>query len=130
MRIHHVGMVVANIESTVEYLKAMGGGVRTPVYEDPNQKSYVQFVNLGGLTIELLSPMSEDSPVAQSVKTRRRLHHLCYEVEHFDKELAKWDSEGRKIVSKPKSAKAFQGRRVAFFMTKEGDLFELLEAEK
>lgn len=129
MKIHHIGMAVPEIKKAAESLVTLGGKVISPVYEDEHQKSLIQFVDLGGLTIELLAPNASDSPVSQSVKARRRLYHLCYEVDHLDEEVKRWASLGAVMVSEPKPAVAFDGRRVAFFMTKEGDLFELLEGK-
>jgi len=128
MKIHHVGLAVKSLSEGCAYLENLGAKVISSPCQDDQQKAKVQFVNLGGLVLELIEPISPDSPVMNSVKTNRRLYHLCYEVENFDELVSAWQKKECVMVSSPKPAEAFQGKRVAFFLTRQGDLFEFLEA--
>ena len=58
------------------------------VYSDPTQKVNVAFIKLNGMTVELIEPHGEDSPVWQSLKKGTKLVHLCYEVDDMDAALA------------------------------------------
>jgi methylmalonyl-CoA/ethylmalonyl-CoA epimerase len=55
------------------------------------------------------------------------MHHLCYEVADLEAELAAFRSRGAMIASRPKPAVAFGGRRIAWVITAEKFLVELLE---
>ena len=55
------------------------------------------------------------------------LHHLCYLVEDLETSLTRLRAKGCLITSPPKPAVAFEGRRVAFLVTRERQLVELLE---
>ncbi len=55
------------------------------------------------------------------------LHHACYEVGNLEQELSDFRSRGSLIVKRPKPAVAFQGRRIAWLLTPEKFLVELLE---
>jgi methylmalonyl-CoA/ethylmalonyl-CoA epimerase len=55
------------------------------------------------------------------------LHHLCYEVDDLDSQLAEMKARHSMIVRRPKPATAFDGRRIAWILTAERLLVELLE---
>ena len=50
------------------------------------------------------------------------------ETAHFDRTMEKWLLSGYDLISAPKPAVLFGGKRVAFWRTEAG-LVELLEAE-
>ena len=55
------------------------------------------------------------------------LHHVCYEVEDLERGMAEMKTRGAIIARRPKPAVAFQGRRIAWMLTAEKLLVELLE---
>jgi len=55
------------------------------------------------------------------------LHHLCYEVENLEQQLAFCRSQGSLITRPPLPAVAFGGRRIAWVYTKNKLLLEYLE---
>ena len=65
---------------------------------------------------------------APSSKKGGGLHHLCYEVEDCEKALAAMRQRSAMIVRRPQPAVAFAGRRIAWMLTAEKLLIELLEA--
>jgi len=127
MKIHHVAVAVSDLDKERNYFVSLGGQLTSPVFEDEAQRAAVQFIDLGGQLIELVAPLSDDSPVMGSVKARRRLYHMCYEVDDIEGILAEWRRKGAIVVSPPTPAVAFERRRVAFVMTAQRDLFEFLE---
>jgi methylmalonyl-CoA/ethylmalonyl-CoA epimerase len=130
---HHVGFVVASIAATVEgFLRSLGAQWDGRVYEDPNQKVKVTFLvtRPGDPQIELVEPVGEDSPVLRLLREKGSgLHHVCYEVEDLERGMAEMKSRGAMIARRPKPAVAFQGRRIAWMLTGEKLLVELLETE-
>ena len=83
----------------------------------------------GDAQIELVEPAAEDSPVLRFLRERGGgFHHVCYEVNHLENELVAMKSRGALIVKRPKPAVAFEGRRIAWVLTAEKLLVELLEA--
>jgi methylmalonyl-CoA/ethylmalonyl-CoA epimerase len=100
------------------------------IFEDPLQKVKVAFMSTrpGDAMIELVEPAGEGSPVLRFLNERGGgLHHLCYEVADLEKSLAESRERGLMIVSRPKPAVAFEGRRIAWVLTKEKMLVEFLE---
>lgn len=135
-RLHHVGIVVESIEQALPgYLRSLDGRAVTDIIHDPLQKVKVLFIRTSpgedpSSLIELVEPAGNDSPVLQFLQKKGGgLHHLCYEVEDIDDAVAQLKQRSALIVSRPKPAVAFEGRRVAWAMTKEWLLVEVLERE-
>lgn len=77
--------------------------------------------------MELVEPVGEQSPVRSFLEGGGGLHHVCYEVQNCEEALAAMRQRGSIIVKRPKPAVAFQGRRIAWVLTTEKLLIELLE---
>ncbi len=77
--------------------------------------------------MELVEPASEKSPVRAFLEKGGGLHHLCYEVQDCEESLRHLRNCGAMIVSRAKPAVAFEGRRIAWALTAEKLLIELLE---
>ena len=134
LRLHHIGYVVASIEHAAPgFMSLLGATWDELVFADPNQKVKVTFLTTepGSPLIELVEPNAEDSPVNSFLrKNGPGLHHLCYEVNGLEKAMAELRSKGAWIAKAPKPAIAFQGRRIAWLLSTDKLLLELLEAEK
>jgi methylmalonyl-CoA/ethylmalonyl-CoA epimerase len=131
LRLHHMGFVVADIAAAMPaFSKSMAAEWDGKIFEDPLQKAKVAFMTTrpGDARIELVQPMGEGSPVARFLQERGGgMHHLCYEVADLEAELTAFRSRGAAIASRPKPAVAFNGRRIAWVITAEKFLVELLE---
>jgi methylmalonyl-CoA/ethylmalonyl-CoA epimerase len=100
------------------------------IYEDPLQKVKVAFLAArpGDTPIELVEPAADDSPVMRFLREKGGgLHHVCYEVPNLEEQMAEMKSRGSSIARRPRPAVAFNGRRIAWMLTAEKLLVELLE---
>jgi methylmalonyl-CoA/ethylmalonyl-CoA epimerase len=57
------------------------------------------------------------------------LHHLCYEIDNLEEQLALSRTRGGIVVRPPLPAVAFEGRRIAWVYTKNKLLLEFLERQ-
>jgi methylmalonyl-CoA/ethylmalonyl-CoA epimerase len=130
-RLHHIGFVVPSLDAGHAIYAILGFDVGAPSFTDPIQKVTVQFIRAGGdVTIELIVPSSEDSPVSRFLVERGPgLHHLCYEVNDLDAACQYLRSQRSVMTCAPVPAKAFGGRRISFHYWQK-QIIELLEAEK
>ena len=133
MRVHHVGYLVADIDAAITEFMSMGYEVRQEKLYDPSRRVYLCFMENSGVMIELVSP-SEDCRLFTSLQKRigNAPYHICYfpdDGNAFDSAVEKLQSEGFLMAQPPESAVAFGGRRVAFMMSPETGLIEILEAE-
>jgi methylmalonyl-CoA/ethylmalonyl-CoA epimerase len=78
--------------------------------------------------IELVEPLSDRSPVHRFLNDKGGgLHHFCYETDNLEAGLRDFRSRKAILVSHPVPAVAFDGRRIAWVLTRENLLVELLE---
>lgn len=132
LRFHHIGFVVSSIEDCAEsFARGLGASWDGKITFDPIQKVRVTF--LGGRSstdplIELVEPAEPQSPVSRFLKHGGGLHHLCYEVEDLEAHLDYCKSSGTIIMRSPVPAVAFNGRRIAWAITRKRLLLEFLEA--
>lgn len=134
MIIHHVGLVVNNIEEhyAKHFRDALGYKEISQTYIDKGIGVAVAFVNLNDkIYLELVQPLDESSPVQGYLKKRgQTLHHLCFEVDKLDAECERLRNNDYIITMPPKPAVAFNNRRVAFLISRdENYLIELLESK-
>jgi len=133
LRLHHVGYVVASVEQAMPgFVRSMAAEWDGRSFDDPLQQARVAFLTTraGDAQIELVEPLSESSPVHRFLQQGGGLHHLCYEVADLEHELAEFRARGAVIARRPKPAVAFGGRHIAWVITGEKLLVELLEASK
>ncbi len=118
---------IRNHEALFEY-KQLG-----PIVDDHAQK--VRVVLLGPsenapVKIELISPLTEDSPVSDLLRKRQALYHLCYSVPDIEEAKSKARKSGATVISKPVEAPLFGNRKICFLFTKDHYVIELVEDER
>jgi methylmalonyl-CoA/ethylmalonyl-CoA epimerase len=130
MKLHHVGVVVKDIQVSIdEYVRRYGAVVASPVMDDPLQQATVVLLTVDSSTfIELVAPFGDDSPLHRAVDRKAPLHHLCFEVPNVIESIAALRADGMVTVSEPKPAVLFDGRVVAWMWDRTNSLVELLEA--
>ena len=130
----HIGYAVENIANYVQdfVLPLFPGSVVGDTVEDPIQGVRAAFVEFPGRgRVELIEPARPDSPVRKILQAKRGgLYHLCYSVDDIEGEIQKFRDRGCLVISHPKPAVAFGGRRVAFLYTPQRDIVEFVEQEK
>ena len=130
--LHHIGFVVASIAASAEgFVSSLGGSWDGLIFEDPIQKVKVTFLTPRPCEprVELIEPASDDSPVRKFLLQKGGgLHHFCYETSDLEAEMKDMRSRRAMLVRNPQPAVAFNGRRIAWLLTRENLLVELLEA--
>lgn len=132
IRLHHIGYVVASIEECAEsFARSLGATWDGRIVFDPLQKVQVTFLqgpDAADPSIELVEPGGLESPVSRFLERGGGLHHLCYEVERMEEHLAFCKSVDTLVIRQPVPAVAFDGRRIAWGITKGRMLVEFLES--
>jgi methylmalonyl-CoA/ethylmalonyl-CoA epimerase len=133
-RLLHVGVAVPSLSAATESLATLFGyQVTSGPFDDPIQKVKVNFLSTSSsdtAEIELIEPLSEDSPVQSMLKKGSGgAYHLCFETSDIEAAIEHARENGCVIVSQPTPAVAFEGRRIAWIYTGARQLFELVEAK-
>jgi methylmalonyl-CoA/ethylmalonyl-CoA epimerase len=128
----HIAIVVADLEAALKlYTETLGFRI---IYRELVADQSVEAVGLdgGGAVIELLRPLSDDSPVARyRGDAASKLHHAAYRVDDLQAELDRLKGAGIRLIDQ-RPRKGAHGNQVAFIhpSATEGVLTELCEAPK
>ncbi len=86
-------------------------------------------IPLGGSYVQLLQPLSPDTPVGRFLDKRGEgLHHVAYAVADIEQALVHLEAEGVELIDEQPRAGS-QGTRIAFVHPRAlaGTLIELVE---
>ncbi len=129
---HHLGYVVASVEDALRrFAASLQARWTSALVEDPIQGVKVAFLGPGpsGPLIELVAPLGPSSPVQKLLSKGGGLHHVCYEVDNLEAQIAYAKSTGSVLIRGPRPAVAFNGRRICWVITADRLLVEYLERE-
>ena len=128
---HHVGYVVSSITKVgQDFARSLAAEWDGVIIHDPVQEARVTFMRCAGpesAAVELVEPAGDKSPLHKVVAKGGGLHHVCYEVDSLDAQLAQSRAAGCLVVKNPLPAVAFGGRRIAWVYTRQKLLVEYLE---
>jgi methylmalonyl-CoA/ethylmalonyl-CoA epimerase len=117
-------------EACATYTTILGYELRSGPFDDPIQRVSVCFLgtdNPADAVIELVAPLTDDSPIGGVLKRGGGAYHMCFETPRLDERLEELIAKGCLLVSRPAPAVAFGGRRIAWIYTPTRQLIELLE---
>ncbi len=128
--IHHVGIIVADLEAAAEKYRAMGF--------EPGEVERVESQNIAAVAmrageswIELITPLDHDSPLGRFLDARGEgMHHVAYLTDDVDATLASLAESGVELIDKT-SRIGLHSWRVAFIHPRScaGVLTELVQRD-
>lgn len=128
-KIDHIGIAVKSIEDTSKfYSKNFNLKISEPI-EVLSQKVRVAFIDIGGVKLELIEPLGENSPVERFIQKKGEgLHHICFQVDDIKDALKKLKENKIRLVDQVPRVGA-TGKRIAFLHPESasGVLIELEE---
>lgn len=130
LRLHHVGILVADIAAEVErYVQRFGYQVRSAIIHDPVQTASVQFVSLvsDSVYLEFVTPDGPNSKLSNALKKGGGVNHLCYSTPRIDDAVHQLWETGMFLLQAPVPAVAFRGRKIAWLMGTDLVPIELVE---
>jgi methylmalonyl-CoA/ethylmalonyl-CoA epimerase len=132
--LYHVAIAVRNIDE-VEKLYETALGLRVEhreVVEDQGVRTSMLVPEKGGTALELLEPLSGESPISKFLDKRGEgIHHICFLVDDIEAALERLKRDGVKLIDESPRPGAYHSR-VAFIHPKamNGVLIELAELDK
>lgn len=126
-KVDHIGIAVKSIESQIYYYKnILGlGEPKIEIVEDQNVKTAM--FQAGEVRIELLEPISSDSPISKFLEKRGEgIHHIAYQTDNLQDHLNLMEENNIDLIDKT-PRKGTEGRHIAFIHPKStfGVLTEL-----
>ena len=128
-KIEHIGIAVSDIDASNKLFKKIFG--------NENYKSEIvelegvstSFFQIGESKIELVAATNTKSPISKYLeKNREGMHHIAFDVEDIEKEMARLKGEGIRLLSDtPK--KGADNKLICFLHPKDtnGVLIELCQ---
>ena len=129
MKINHLGIATKRIDEALGFWSDALGleNVHTEIVED--QMVRVAMLPVGESRIELLEPISDDSPISRFLEKRGGgIHHVAVEVDDIESALAKLKDNGMRLIDEKPRIGA-EGCLVAFVhpSAANGVLLELVQ---
>jgi methylmalonyl-CoA/ethylmalonyl-CoA epimerase len=129
--LHHTGFVVSSIAEGIDRWRATLSAISiSETFQDDTQGARVAFLGFapgGSALLELVEPVTADSPTGRFLHKGGGLHHLCFEVDDLDAQIRAMEAMKARLIRYPKPAVAFRGRRIAWMVTRDKLLVEYLE---
>jgi len=128
--VDHVGVAVKSLDEAVGVYRDVLGFRLEGIHVLTERKVRVAFFSTEGETrIELLEPLSNDSPVAKFLESRGEgVHHIAVTVDDIERVLAELKSKGVTLVDEKPRVDA-EGTQIAFVHPRstKGVLLELVK---
>ncbi|NMW19007.1 MAG: methylmalonyl-CoA epimerase [Chlorobiaceae bacterium] len=119
-KIDHIAIAVQNLESALDtFRNVIGCDPETiRIEEVDSEKVRVAFITIGESKIELLEPLSDESPIAKFLaKNGDGMHHIALETDDIDKETERLASVNIHPLGLPKEGAG--GKKIMFLHPKE-----------
>lgn len=127
-KIEHIGIAVKDIQSSNALFKKLFGREHYKIEAVESEGVSTSFFQLGDTKIELLEATNTNSAIAKFIEKKGEgIHHIAYEVDDLDAELARLRGEGFEIINAPKDGA--DNKRICFLHPKStnGVLVELCQ---
>ncbi len=128
-KVDHIGIAYRNFEAPLRLWRDVLGLEFEGIVELPERGLRVAMLRAGDVLIELLSPSSDEGPLARFLERRGEgLHHVCLETGDIREALAHARAAGIPLVDEEPSTGA-EGCPVAFLHPRgtHGVLIEFIE---
>jgi methylmalonyl-CoA epimerase len=126
-KLDHIGIAVRSLDAATIY-KALGLEIEH-VETVETQGVRTAFLSVGDANLELLEPISPQSPIARFIEKRGEgIHHICLRVDDLEAHLGRLQAQGFRLINEAPVPGA-HGCRVAFLHPAAGNgvLIELSE---
>jgi methylmalonyl-CoA/ethylmalonyl-CoA epimerase len=132
MVIDHIGVAVKDIEKGIAHWRdVFGYRQATEVVINTRQKVKVAFMEKAdSLTVKVISPSDDSSPLHKFLATGEGVHHLCFKCDNLDEQLVELKSKGLRIITQPQPGEAFDNENIAFVFGKMGLNIEVIDTDK
>jgi methylmalonyl-CoA epimerase len=112
--IHHVGIAVEELDAAIERYVSLFGATVQHRERVADQGVEAASLDVGGSRVELLAPLSSDTPVGRFLEKRGPgMHHVAFAVDDVAAELARLRAEGVQLIDETPRRGMF-GLQVAF----------------
>ena len=129
LNLDHVGIAVEDLDAAIDSYRSRYGV--EPLYRERVETQGVEeaMIPVGGSFVQLLEPLSADTPVGRFLAKRGEgLHHVAYAVPDISAALSHLEAEGARLIDR-EPRMGGRGAKIAFVHPGDlaGTLIELVE---
>lgn len=113
-RVDHVALAVADLDAAIDHYRRAWG--MEPEHREtvPDQGVEEAMLRVGDTHVQLVAPLTPDSPVGRFLERRGEgMHHVAYRVDDLDAALARLREAGVALVDEAPRPGS-RGTRIAF----------------
>ena len=128
-KIEHIGIAVKDLKASNELFKKLLGVPHYKTEQVASEGVTTSFFDVGTHKIELLEATNSNSAIAKFIEKKGEgVHHIAFEVEDIESELARLKAEGFELIHETAKDGA-DHKRIAFLHPKStnGVLIELCQ---
>lgn len=131
MIIDHVGIVVRSLEKGIRQWEDLFGYKKaTEIVLNTRQKVRVVFLaKEGSITVKLIEPSGEDSPIFLFARKGGGLHHLCFRCNNLEDQISLLKDKGARCIVPPEPGEAFEDNDIAFLLAGNNLNIELIDTQ-
>ncbi|MEN6310138.1 MAG: VOC family protein [Acidobacteriota bacterium] len=132
MFIDHIGIAVKSLDQAIaSWTKMFGYRQMTEIVVNTRQKVKVVFLDKpDSITVKLIEPLDEGSPISAFVGRGGGLHHLCFKCDELQPEIERLRAAGCRSLVAPQPGEAFENELIAFLMAPNFLNIELIDTPK
>ncbi|GED29517.1 methylmalonyl-CoA epimerase [Brevibacillus centrosporus] len=131
-KIAHIGIAVKSLDHVLPFYTEQLGLKLLGKEEVASEQVRVAFLEIGESRIELLEPLSEESPIAKFIEKRGEgIHHIALDVDDVEMRLVTLKENGVPLIHEKPKEGAHQAQ-IGFLHPKaaQGVLYELCQYPK
>lgn len=129
MKVHHVGLAVANLDESIALYRTLFGAELLDRQANQKEGLEAAFLRVGDDELELMAALRDDSPIGKFVAKRGPgMHHVAFGVPDIDRAMEDARKAGLELIdAQPRMG--MHGSRIAFIHPRStgGVLTELVE---
>jgi methylmalonyl-CoA/ethylmalonyl-CoA epimerase len=129
MRVDHIAIAVNNVKEALKNYQNILNIDKIDIEEVPNEKVRVVMLKLEDSRIELMEPMTDDSPISKFLKDKGEgIHHIAITADNIEDDIDRAKKNGIRFLGEIRSGS--YGRKITFIHPKSlnGVLTELCQA--
>ena len=129
MRVDHIAIAVNNVKEALQNYQNILNIEKIDIEEVPNEKVRVVMLKLEDSRIELMEPMTDDSPISKFLKDKGEgIHHIAITADNIEDDIERAKKNGIRFLGEIRSGS--YGRKITFIHPKSlnGVLTELCQS--
>lgn len=132
MTVDHIGIVVRTLDEGIRQWEEMFGYKKnSDIVVNTRQKVRVVFLSKrDSITIKLIEPSDESSPIFMFARRGGGLHHLCFRCDDLKFQIPVLERQDAKFLVPPQPGEAFNNHDIAFFLAKNNLNVELIDTRE